>query len=108
MERGKRKIRTGIIVSNKMQKTAVVEIERVFQHSFYKKTVRRSVRVKAHDEGNSAKIGDIVEIVETRPVSRDKRWRIVKILGKGVVNPHDLPKQSKKEKEVETVVEEVN
>ena len=97
MKRGVRKERTGIVISNKMDKTAVVELERVFSHPLYKKVIRRSSRVKAHDEANSVQIGDKVLIVETRPYSRDKRWRIVEVLGKTKVTIKDLPKKSLKE-----------
>jgi len=97
LNRGVRKERTGIVISNKMDKTAVVELERVFSHPLYKKVIRRSSRVKAHDEDNSVQIGDKVLIVETRPYSRDKRWRIVEVLGKTKVSIKDLPKKSLKE-----------
>jgi len=101
VERGKRKNRTGVVVSNKMIKTAVVEVERVFPHPFYQKIVRRSKRLKAHDEKNACNVGDLVEIMETRPLSRDKRWRIVKILGKGKLSAHERPKISKKKEEAQ-------
>ena len=79
-ERGTRKTRLGIVVSDKMQKTVVVAIERRFAHPVYGKMVTRTKRVKAHDEENSAKTGDTVRIMETRPLSKDKRWRVVEIL----------------------------
>ncbi|MDD5089642.1 MAG: 30S ribosomal protein S17 [Candidatus Wallbacteria bacterium] len=78
--RGKRKTRVGKVISNKMQKTCVVAVERTYQHSLYKKFVRTTTKFKAHDENNEAKPGDTVMIAETRPLSKDKRWRIVKIL----------------------------
>ncbi len=78
--RGARKTRVGMVVSDKMQKTAVVELERRFPHPLYGKMVTRTKRVKAHDEENSAKTGDRVRIMETRPLSKDKRWRIVEII----------------------------
>ena len=93
MERGKRKIRTGVVVSSKMDKTAVIEVERTYRHSFYGKVVRASKKFKAHDEKNECVVGDLVEIMETRPISRDKRWRIVRILGKGKLRTHELPKK---------------
>lgn len=71
---------TGIVVSDKMDKTAVVAITRLFQHPRYKKTVKRVTKFKAHDEANSAKEGDKVLIEESRPLSRDKRWVIVEVL----------------------------
>jgi small subunit ribosomal protein S17 len=81
-ERGSRKSRTGLVVSDKMQKTVVVAIERRVPHPVYGKMVTRTKRLKAHDEENSAKVGDTVRIVETRPLSKDKRWRVVEIVGR--------------------------
>jgi small subunit ribosomal protein S17 len=78
--RGTRKTRVGVVVSDKMQKTVVVAIERRFPHPLYGKMVTRTKRLKAHDEENSAKIGDRVRIMETRPLSKDKRWRLVEIV----------------------------
>jgi small subunit ribosomal protein S17 len=78
--RGVRKERVGIVVSDKMQKTVVVALERRFPHPLYGKMVTRTKRVKAHDEENSAKVGDRVRIMETRPLSKDKRWRLVEIV----------------------------
>src|SRR5512146_1475837 len=78
--RGARKTRTGRVVSDKMQKTVVVAIERRVPHPVYGKMVTRTTRLKAHDEQNSAKVGDVVRITETRPLSKDKRWRVVDIL----------------------------
>ena len=79
-DRGTRKTRTGLVVSDKMQKTVVVAIERRVPHPVYGKMVTRTKRVKAHDDDNSAKAGDTVRIAETRPLSKDKRWRVVEIL----------------------------
>ncbi|MDQ4080767.1 MAG: 30S ribosomal protein S17 [Gemmatimonadota bacterium] len=78
--RGARKARVGVVVSDKMQKTVVVAIERRFPHPLYGKMVTRTKRIKAHDEANSAKTGDRVRIMETRPLSKDKRWRVVEII----------------------------
>jgi small subunit ribosomal protein S17 len=78
--RKSRKTRTGLVVSDKMQKTVVVALERRVQHPVYGKMITRTKRVKAHDEENSAKTGDTVRIMETRPLSKDKRWRLVEIL----------------------------
>jgi len=78
--RSTRKVRTGKVVSDKMQKTVVVAIERRVPHPVYGKMVTRTKRLKAHDEQNSAKVGDVVRITETRPLSKDKRWRVVEIL----------------------------
>jgi small subunit ribosomal protein S17 len=92
-ERGKRKIKTGVVVSDKMNKTAVVEIERKFRHPLFQKIVRVSKKFKIHDENNDCKVGDLVEIMETRRLSRDKHWRLVKIIGKSRVKGHVLPKK---------------
>jgi small subunit ribosomal protein S17 len=78
--RGRRKVRVGLVVSDKMQKTVVVRIDRRVAHPRYGKIVTRSKRVKAHDEDGIAKVGDLVRIMETRPLSRDKRWRVVGIV----------------------------
>lgn len=78
--RGLRKERTGVIVSDRMQKTVVVTVERTVTHPKYNKILRRRTNVKAHDESNQCRIGDRVLIVECRPLSRDKRWRVSKIL----------------------------
>ena len=80
--RSSRKVRVGQVVSDKMQKTVVVAIERRVPHPVYGKMVTRTTRVKAHDEENSAKAGDTVRIMETRPLSKDKRWRVVEIVGR--------------------------
>ena len=79
-DRGARKTRTGLVVSDKMEKTVVVAIERRVPHPIYGKMITRTKRLKAHDEENSAKVGDTVRIVETRPLSKDKRWRLVEII----------------------------
>ena len=78
--RNARKTRIGMVVSDKMQKTVVVSIERRVQHPVYGKMVRRTKKLKAHDEQNEAKTGDTVRIMETRPLSKDKRWRVVEII----------------------------
>ena len=80
MQRNSRKTRVGMVVSDKMQKTVVVSIERRVQHPVYGKMVRRTKKLKAHDEENQAKTGDTVRIMETRPLSKDKRWRVVEII----------------------------
>jgi small subunit ribosomal protein S17 len=79
-QRGTRKTRVGRVVSDKMQKTVVVVIERRVPHPVYGKMVTYTKKLKAHDEQNSAKIGDLVRIAETRPLSKDKRWRLVEIV----------------------------
>jgi small subunit ribosomal protein S17 len=76
------KTRVGLVVSDKMNKTRVVVVERSFRHPQYERVVKRSKRFKAHDERNEAHVGDRVLIVETRPLSKDKRWRIKEILGR--------------------------
>ena len=78
--RSSRKTRIGVVVSDKMDKTVVVSIERRVQHPVYGKMVRRTKRLKAHDEQNAAKTGDTVRIMETRPLSKSKRWRLVEIM----------------------------
>ncbi|MDD5618407.1 MAG: 30S ribosomal protein S17 [Candidatus Omnitrophica bacterium] len=81
-KRGKRKEDVGIVVSDKAQKTIVVRVERFARHAKYSKTIKSFNKFKAHDEKNEAKTGDRVLIEETRPISKDKRWRLVKILNK--------------------------
>ena len=83
MERNLRKTRVGKVVSDKMDKTIVVAIEDHVKHPLYKKIVKRTYKLKAHDENNSCEIGDKVKVMETRPLSKDKRWRVVEILEKG-------------------------
>ncbi|MCX6404266.1 MAG: 30S ribosomal protein S17 [Actinobacteria bacterium] len=82
LERGDRKVREGLVVSDKMDKTIVVAVEDRFKHPLYGKVVRRTSKLKAHDETNSAGIGDRVLLMETRPLSATKRWRMVEILEK--------------------------
>jgi small subunit ribosomal protein S17 len=81
----KRKIRIGHVVSDKMDKTVVVAVETVKRHPLYKKTFKRVTRYKAHDEANKCKPGDIVRIIETRPLSRQKRWRVAEVITKGEI-----------------------
>ena len=82
MERGNRKVRTGIVVSDKMDKTVVVAVETLQTHRLYKKKMKRTTKFKAHDENNECEIGDVVKIMETRPLSKDKNWRLVNIVKK--------------------------
>ena len=82
IKRNERKTRVGKVLSDKMQKTIVVAIEELVQHKLYKKSVKRTVKFKAHDENNDAHVGDKVLIMETRPLSKDKRWRLVQIVEK--------------------------
>lgn len=79
-ERNERKIRIGKVVSDKMEKTVVVSVERLVQHPLYSKSIKQTVKFKAHDENNESHIGDTVKIMETRPLSKDKRWRVVEII----------------------------
>lgn len=79
-ERGNRKTQTGIVVSDKMDKTAVVKVDRLVKHPVYNKYIKRSAKYKAHDNDNACKIGDRVLIVECRPLSKDKRWKVRQII----------------------------
>ena len=79
-ERNLRKTRTGKVVSDKMDKTIVVAVEDHVKHPLYKKIVKRTYKLKAHDENNECKIGDTVKVMETRPLSKDKRWRLIEIM----------------------------
>jgi small subunit ribosomal protein S17 len=80
---GKRRTKTGRVVSDKMDKTVVVSVERLRRHPIYKRVVRLSTKFKAHDEENSARVGDTVRIEESRPLSRDKRWTVVEVVSRG-------------------------
>ena len=80
--RGFRKVRVGRVVSDKMDKTVVVQVVDRKSHPLYKKVIQHRVRFKAHDEGNECKVGDLVRIMECRPLSRDKRWRVVEVVEK--------------------------
>jgi small subunit ribosomal protein S17 len=82
---GKHKVRTGRVISDKMDKTVVVQVDVAEHHPLYHKTIRNAVKYKVHDENKQSKVGDIVRIVETRPISRDKRWRVAEIIIKGEV-----------------------
>lgn len=82
MERNLRKTRIGKVTSDKMDKTIVVAIENHVKHPLYKKVVKRTYKLKAHDENNECRIGDTVKVMETRPLSKDKRWRLVEIIEK--------------------------
>ena len=82
--RGRRKVRRGIVVSDKMQKTVTVKVERKILHPMYKKFIKRSKTFFVHDEENTARVGDFVQIVETRPLSKNKRWRIESIITRSV------------------------
>lgn len=77
-----KKIYTGKVVSDRMDKTVVVAVTRLAQHSTYKKTIKKTTKFKAHDEGNSCNVGDMVTIVESSPISRDKRWKVLEVVRK--------------------------
>ena len=79
-DRARRKVRTGVVVSDGMDKTVLVRIDRQVRHGLYGKTVRRSNKLAAHDEANDAHVGDTVRVMETRPISKSKRWRVVEIV----------------------------
>ena len=81
-ERNMRKVRVGQVVSNKMDKTVVVAVQQQLRHPAYGKIIKRTEKFKAHDEENQCNIGDVVEIMETRPMSKDKHWRLIKIITK--------------------------
>lgn len=82
MERNLRKVRVGKVVSDKMDKTIVVAVENKVRHPLYKKIIKRTYKLKAHDENNECGIGDTVKVMETRPLSKDKRWRLVSVIEK--------------------------
>jgi 30S ribosomal protein S17 len=82
VDRNLRKTRTGKVVSDKMDKTIVVAVEDHVKHPLYKKIIKRTYKLKAHDEKNECLIGDVVKVMETRPLSKDKRWRLVEIVGR--------------------------
>jgi small subunit ribosomal protein S17 len=81
-DRGERKMRTGVVVSDRMDKTVVVRVESRKAHRLYQKMVRRTSKLHAHDDSNQAKVGDVVRLMETRPLSKTKRWRVVEIVEK--------------------------
>jgi small subunit ribosomal protein S17 len=81
-DRGERKIRTGVVVSDRMDKTVVVQVESRKAHRLYRKMVRRTSKLHAHDDSNEAQVGDVVRLMETRPLSKTKRWRVVEIVEK--------------------------
>ena len=85
MERNLRKTRVGLVTSDKMDKTIVVSVTDNVKHPLYNKIVKRTYKLKAHDENNECRIGDRVKVMETRPLSKDKRWRVVEILEKAVI-----------------------
>ena len=85
MERNDRKIMIGTVVSNKMDKTVVVSVETNVKHKIYSKIQKRTYKLKAHDENNECQVGDKVKVMETRPLSKDKRWRVVEVVEKAII-----------------------
>ncbi len=81
-ERGTRKVREGVVISDRMDKTVVVEVTRLVRHPMYRQVIRRRSKLKAHDEQNECGVGDRVQVMETRPLSKSKRWRVVKVVAK--------------------------
>ncbi len=104
--RGKRKVFAGVVVSDKMDKTVVVAVDRLVRHPLYKKVVRRTSKFYAHDEFNECRVGDIVEIMETRPLSKRKRWRVVRIVQRAKV-PLPVAREEVGEEMEEQLLEEV-
>ena len=85
MERNLRKVMIGTVKSDKMDKTVVVAVQRNVQHKVYGKTVKKTYTLKAHDEENKCQVGDTVKVMETRPLSKDKRWRVVEVVEKAII-----------------------
>ena len=81
-DRGNRKLRTGVVTSDSMDKTVAVTITRTYQHPFYKKILRKTTRILAHDEQNVCRVGDLVQVVESRPISREKKWKVRQVVSK--------------------------
>jgi len=104
--RGKRKVFVGVVVSDKMDKTVVVAVDRLIRHPLYKKVIRKTSKFYAHDEKNECRIGDIVEIMETRPLSKLKRWRVVRIVQRAKV-PLPVAREEVAEETEEQLLEEV-
>ena len=98
---GKRKLRVGVVVSDKMNKTVVVSVTTLRRHPIYKKAIRRTKKYKVHDENNTCRIGDSVRIVETRPLSKEKRWQVVEIISKRAATKAEV---SGMEKDTELLV----
>jgi small subunit ribosomal protein S17 len=82
VQRNTRKTKVGVVVSDKMDKTCVIKVERVLRHPLYQRIVRKSEKIKVHDENNECRVGDRIKVMETRPLSRDKRWRLMEIVEK--------------------------
>ncbi len=95
--RSNRKERIGTVVSDKMNKTITVKVERTMHHNVYDRSVKKSTKFKAHDESNTAKMGDVVRIQETRPLSKTKRWRLVEVVEKAPVSEVVKPSEAEKE-----------
>jgi len=104
--RGKRKVFVGVVVSDRMDKTVVVAVDRLVRHPLYKKVIRKTSKFYAHDENNECRVGDIVEIMETRPLSKLKRWRVVRIIQRAKV-PLPVAREEVAEETEEQLLEEV-
>lgn len=104
--RGKRKVFVGVVVSDKMDKPVVVAVDRLVRHPLYKKVIRKTSKFYAHDENNECRVGDIVEIMETRPLSKLKRWRVVRIIQRAKV-PLPVAREEVAEETEEQLLEEV-
>ncbi len=90
MARGRRKVFVGKVVSDKMDKTVVVQVEYLQRHPLYGKYVRKRKKYKAHDEGNQCRVGDVVKIIETRPLSKEKRWRVIEIVRRSELSREEV------------------
>ena len=104
--RGKRKVFVGVVVSDRMDKTVVVAVDKLVRHPLYKKVIRKTSKFYAHDENNECRVGDIVEIMETRPLSKLKRWRVVRIIQRAKV-PLPVAREEVAEETEEQLLEEV-
>jgi len=106
LERGKRKVKRGVVIRSKTAKTVMVEVEQVMRHPLYQKVIRLYKKFMVHDENQQCVVGDLVEIMETRPISKNKRWRVVKLLGKGKISMRELTKAKKAKAEAVSAAEE--
>ena len=97
---GKRKTRIGRVTSDKMEKTVVVVVETKRKHPLYRKTVSHARKYKVHDEGNTCRVGDVVKVIETRPLSRGKHWRVEQVLSRGEVTGKELAESKKDDPEL--------
>jgi len=105
LERGKRKVKRGVVIRSKTAKTVMVEVEQVMRHPLYQKVIRLYKKFMVHDENKQSVVGDLVEIMETRPISKSKRWRVVKIIGKGKISMRELTKAKEAKAEAVSAAE---